>query len=86
MPTHFLAEPHTLSPLTHGMLGYVIGKDYPCPIIDHKKAVAEARRKLGVFSERPSTQRERARMVAENGYLNDRHLDNRQPQPVKKAA
>ena len=84
LPTHYLAEPHTLPPLTQGMLGCVIGKAYPRPIVDHKKAVAEARSKLGSFLERPETQRERTRIMTENGYL--KRSDDAQPQAVKKAA
>ena len=84
LPTHYLAEPHTLPPLTQGMLGCVIGRDYPHPIVEHKKAVAEARSKLSAFLERPETQRERVRIMTENGYL--KRLDDVQPQTVKKAA
>jgi len=84
VPTHYLAGPHTLPPLTQGMLGCIIGRDYPRPIVEHKKAVAEARSKLGSFLERPETQAERARIMAENGYR--KRLDDAQPQPVEKAA
>lgn len=86
VPTHYLAEPHTLPPLTQGMLGCVIGRDYPRPIVEHKRAVAEARDKLAAFLERPETQRERTRIMTENGYLNRTVLNNVKPQPVKKAA
>ncbi len=86
VPTHYLAEPHTLPPLTQAMLGCVIGRDYPHPIVEHKKAVAEARGKLAMFLKRPETQLERKRIMAENGYLNDTGLGNVQPQAVKQAA
>ena len=88
VPTHYLAEPHTLPPLTQEMLGCVIGRDYPRPIVEHQKAVAEARAKLAAVLDRPETQRERARIMAENGYLTDLHnpLHNVQTQPVKQAA
>ena len=86
LPTHYLAEPHTLPPLTQGMLGCVIGRDYPQPLVEHKKAVAEARSKLAAFLERPETQRERTRIMTENGYLNDKGLSNVQAQSIKKAA
>jgi len=84
LPTYYLAEPHTLPPLTQGMLGCVIGKAYPRPIVEHKKAVAEARSKLGNFLERPETQQERVRIMTENGYL--KRSDDAQSQAVKKAA
>lgn len=71
VPTYYLAEPHKLPPLTQGMLGCVIGKHYPRPIVDHKTAVAEARAKLAVVLARPETQRERERIMQERGYLSD---------------
>lgn len=84
VPTHYLAEPETLPPLTQAMLGCVIGRDYPRPIVDHKLAVAAARDRLSAFLARPETQRERLRLMAEAGYLDQ--LDDRQPQAVEKAA
>jgi len=84
LPTHYLAEPHKLPPLTQGMLGCVIGRDYPRPIVEHKKAVAEARAKLAAFLERPETQQERLRIMTENGYLKDAGL--RDAQLTKEAA
>ncbi len=86
LPTHYLAEPHLLPPLTQGMLGCIIGRDYPRPIVEHKKAVAEAREKLAAFLEQPETQRERERIMSENGYLKDVGLKGIQTQAVKKAA
>ncbi len=71
VPTYYLAEPHKLPPLTQGMLGCVIGKNYPRPIVDHKIAVAEARAKLAVVLARPETQRERERIMQGRGYLSD---------------
>lgn len=47
LPTHYLAEPHLLPPLPQGMLGCTLGKHYPLPIVDHKRAVAEARGRRG---------------------------------------
>lgn len=88
MPTYYLAEPHKLPPLTQGMLGCVIGKDYPRPIVDHKVAVAEARANLAALLARPETQRERERIVLERGYLNDRPstlLNDVQTQAVEQA-
>jgi len=81
VPVRYLPEPHTLPPLTQGMLGVVLGQDYPLPIVDHKRAVAAARARLGAPLARPETQRERARLMAEYSYL-----DDRQPQPVEQAA
>jgi deoxyribodipyrimidine photo-lyase len=49
VPDGFLAEPWTMPPLVQRAAGCVIGRDYPAPIVDHKQAVAEARRRLAVF-------------------------------------
>ncbi len=88
VPTYYLAEPHKLPPLTQGMLGCVIGKNYPRPIVDHKTAVAEARANLAALLARPETQRERERIMLERGYLNDRPstlLNDVQAQAVEQA-
>ena len=79
VPTYYLAEPHKLPPLTQEMLGCVIGKSYPRPIVDHKVAVAEARAKLAVVLARPETQRERERIMSERGYLSDAQPNGTQP-------
>ena len=47
LPTHYLAEPHKTPPLLQGMLGCVIGKDYPAPIVDAKASYGAAKARLG---------------------------------------
>ncbi len=46
LPTPYLAEPHKTPPLTQGMLGCVIGQDYPAPIVDAKRSYREAKARL----------------------------------------
>ena len=47
VPDAYLAEPYAAPPLVQGMAGCVIGKDYPAPVVDPKKAYAEAKRWMG---------------------------------------
>ena len=47
LPTPYLAEPHKTPPLSQGMLGCVIGKDYPAPIVDAKASYGAAKARLG---------------------------------------
>lgn len=77
LPTHYLAEPHAAPPLMQAMLGCVVGKHYPAPLVDPKAAYAEARRTLGRWRERDEVQREAARLVAENGWQRDREKGDR---------
>jgi deoxyribodipyrimidine photo-lyase len=67
LPTHHLAEPWAAPPLMQLMLGCVVGKHYPAPIVDPKTAYAEARRTSAAWRERPEVRREAARLSAENG-------------------
>ena len=46
LPTAYLSEPHKTPPLTQGMLGCVIGRDYPEPIVDAKTSYREAKVRL----------------------------------------
>jgi deoxyribodipyrimidine photo-lyase len=62
VPAGFLAEPWTMPPLLQQASGCVIGRDYPAPVVEHRKAVAEARRKLSAFRRMPEA-REQARQV-----------------------
>ncbi|ADI15382.1 FAD-binding domain-containing protein [Truepera radiovictrix] len=68
LPTHDLAEPWAAPPLVQTMLGCVVGKHYPAPIVDPKAAYAEARRTLGAWRARDEVRREAARLRAENGW------------------
>lgn len=46
VPDQYLAQPHTMPPMMQGMLGVDIGKDYPAPIVDSKKAYQLAKRRM----------------------------------------
>ncbi len=49
LPTPYLAEPHKTPPLLQEMLGCVIGRDYPSPIVDAKKSYQAAKVRLGAL-------------------------------------
>lgn len=62
LPDEHIHEPHTTPELTQSLAGCVIGEDYPRPIVDHKTAYNEAKRRI--FEARGSTNaRSEARRV-----------------------
>jgi len=67
VPDGFLAEPWAMPPLLQRAVGCVIGRDYPAPIVDHKAAVAEARKHLAAFRRTPEARRESARVMQRHG-------------------
>jgi len=67
VPEGFLAEPWAMPPLLQRAVGCVIGQDYPTPIVDHKAAVAEARKRLSAFRRTPEAKRESARVMQQHG-------------------
>jgi len=55
VPKAYLAEPHRMDASIQKRVGCVIGRDYPAPIVDHKSAYHEARRRIGEIRKRPET-------------------------------
>jgi deoxyribodipyrimidine photo-lyase len=47
--------------------GVVIGKTYPAPIVDHKEAVAEAKRRVFAQRRTPAAREESARVFEKHG-------------------
>lgn len=45
----------------------MIGTDYPAPVVDHKTAVAEAKRRFFAVRRRKETREEAERVVAKHG-------------------
>jgi deoxyribodipyrimidine photo-lyase len=46
VPNEFLHRPQDMPEMTQRMAGCVIGSDYPAPIVEHKAAYAEAKRRV----------------------------------------
>ena len=67
VPDEYLAEPHTMPALTQQMVGCVIGRDYPAPIVDHKTAYHAARERIFALRRTPEARAEAARIVQKHG-------------------
>lgn len=72
VPRAHIAEPWKMTPLEQQAIGCVIGRDYPAPIVDHREAMAEAKRRI--FSVRGTAE---ARALAQQIY--QRHGSRRRP-------
>jgi deoxyribodipyrimidine photo-lyase len=62
LPTEYLAAPWTMPPLLRLQYGFVLGRDYPEPVVNHNEAVAFAKRAFYPLRSRPEA-REEARVV-----------------------
>ena len=67
LPDAYLAEPHVAPPLVQGMVGCVVGKDYPAPIVDPKEAYAEAKRRMGEAKASEEVQRLKGEVYRRHG-------------------
>lgn len=56
VPDEFIAEPHTMPPLLQSMAGFIIGQDYPEPIVDHGAAYKRAQKRIYAAKSQPSVQ------------------------------
>ena len=72
VPTAYIAEPWTMPPLEQQARGCVIGRDYPGPIVDHREAMAEAKRRIFAARRTPE-----ARALAQQVFA--RHGSRRRP-------
>jgi deoxyribodipyrimidine photo-lyase len=54
VPDEFIAEPHTMPPLLQSMAGFIIGQDYPEPIVDHGAAYKRAQKRIYAAKSQPS--------------------------------
>lgn len=46
VPNEYLAEPHTMPIMLQSMVGCIIGKNYPAPIVEHTTAYKAAQQKI----------------------------------------
>jgi deoxyribodipyrimidine photo-lyase len=72
VPDKYIAEPHTMSGTVQEKAGCIIGKHYPPPIVDHREASAEARKRMGSVR-RTEKAREEARDIL------DKHGSRKRP-------
>jgi len=67
VPDEYLPEPHTMPALTQQMVGCVIGRDYPAPIVDHRRAYHAARERIFAVRKTDAARAEAARIVEKHG-------------------
>jgi deoxyribodipyrimidine photo-lyase len=53
VPKEYIAEPHKMPLDQQKMIGCIIGRDYPAPIVEHATAYQEARQKIYSWKSRP---------------------------------
>ena len=52
VPPKFIHAPHMMPPSLQKEIGFIVGKDYPKPILDHRAAAAEYKRIYAALKER----------------------------------
>ncbi len=67
VPDEYLAAPHEMPPLLGRMIGCVIGRDYPAPIVDHAAAYRLARARMDAVAVRPGSEAEARRVLLKHG-------------------
>lgn len=67
LPAEHLAAPEAMPPLLQRSLGCVIGRDYPAPIVDHKRAYREARDRVWRVRKTEFAKKEAERVYREHG-------------------
>jgi deoxyribodipyrimidine photo-lyase len=67
VPDEFLAEPHRMPGMTQHMAGCAIGEDYPEPIVNHKRAYAEAKDRIFAVRRSADAKREARRVYRKHG-------------------
>ncbi len=70
VPLPYLHQPWTMPAEEAANVGWVVGRDYPLPIVDHEAASGAARAAIGLFRRRPDVQ-------AATQAMRDRHSDPR---------
>ena len=62
VPDFLIAEPHKMTLIDQKQFGCVLDKDYPLPVVDHKKAYSEAKEKIFKWKSKQEVKQE-AKMV-----------------------
>lgn len=63
LPTELLFEPWNITPMEELMYGFVIGEDYPAPIIDTALSFRQASEKLWAWQKRSDVKRDAERIL-----------------------
>ena len=67
VPDKFLPQPERMDGLVQQAAGCLIGEDYPPPIVDHKTAYAEARRRVSAIRRTDAARAEAAEVLERHG-------------------
>ena len=67
VPDEYLAEPHLMPTMLQQMIGCVIGRDYPVPIVDHATAYRNARDRMDRAGEGLVARSEAKRVLQKHG-------------------
>jgi deoxyribodipyrimidine photo-lyase len=67
VPDSWLPEPHRMPVDLQDRVGCRIGRDYPAPVVDHTRAVAEAKNRLYAARRAPEARAEARRVLQKHG-------------------
>ena len=81
VPSVYLAEPHRMPIDVQTQVGCILGRDYPLPIVDHRKAYKAAQEKIFAIRQTDTAVRESRRVFEKHGSRK-----NRDPLPQPKKA
>ncbi len=76
-----LPEPHRMPPLLQRTSGCVIGRDYPAPVVDHKRAYKTARERIFAVRRREEAKKEAAEVYQRHGSRK-RPRSRKRPSPA----
>lgn len=83
VPNEFLSEPHRMPSDLQTKIGCIIGKDYPPPIVEHRKAYKSAQEKIFAIRQSNSAITEAKRVFVKHGSRKKR---DPLPKPKKNSA
>jgi deoxyribodipyrimidine photo-lyase len=83
VPSVYLAEPHRMPLDVQTQVGCIIDRDYPLPIVDHRKAYKSAQEKIFAIRESDTAIRESRKVFEKHGSRKKR---DQLPQPKKASA
>ncbi len=64
IPTHYIHEPWTMTPMEQEFYGFTLGKDYPFPMVDLKESAKNARTKIWAHKRHPAVQEDKKRILS----------------------
>lgn len=67
VPDAYIAEPWKMPPIEQAASGFIVGKTYPAPIVEHSEAVAEAKRRIFAQRRTPAAREESAKVFEKHG-------------------